>query len=174
LDVAVIHRLVLFLGKLNRDPQRATWQELQNALSAKHPDLSTTKLHQIVVKSKNLFNVDNGQVSLCQLNSKFVRNYFELAENVEATQQMSNSLRLDSSSEPFQIGFGNSLLVSGLVCASSTNGEAVLFKFGGHTVHKLENPLPVNIIEDGQLARATLRIRKNIVNIIAQKISNIA
>jgi hypothetical protein len=152
---------VLFLGKLKRDTPHASWQELHGELSHKHPDLSKTKLHQIINSSKNLFSVVEGQVHLSQLKGNFLRTYFELAEGVEIIQRMTNSPCLNSSAEPFRIGFGNSILVTGLKCALEvpSNGKAVLFKFGGHATYRLENPLPVNNIEDHKLAKATLRIR---------------
>jgi hypothetical protein len=139
---------------------------------AKHPELSKIKLREIVSNCKNLFNVVNDQVSLCQLDSKFARNYFDLAEGVEVIQQMNNSRCLNSSSETFQIGFGNSICVTGLLCALSVSpkGKAVLFQFDGHTTYRLENPLPINNIENHKFAKSTLRIRKNIVNNTGKKI----
>jgi hypothetical protein len=172
-DVAVAHRIVLFLGNLKKDPRQATWQELHDSLLNKHPDLTKKKLRQIVNSSKNLFSVVNGQVNLLELDSNFVKSYFELAEGVEVIEQMNNSLCLNSCAEPFRISFGNSIRVTGLLCVVmvSAKGKAAVFQFGGHTAYRLGNSLPSDNIGDHMHARATLRIRKisTLLNIVSVK-----
>jgi hypothetical protein len=137
----------------------ATWQDLQNALSAKHPGISKTQLCQIVNANQLLFSVSANTVQLCQLDHDFVRKYFELAEGVEIVQhQIEGSY---SSSESVFVHTGKTIMVNGLLCASCvlTTGKAVLFKFDGYTAYRMQNPLPGNK-SSGHMARACLRFRK--------------
>ena len=74
--------MVLFLGNSHRVSPWASWDELQDALLFKFPDISKNKLRQIVNANKGLFSVVSGGVLLLELNHDFVREYFELAEDV--------------------------------------------------------------------------------------------
>ena len=78
-DSAILHWMVLFLGNMANKSHEATWTELQEAISAKHPAISKTKLRQIANSNKNLFSSVSGGVQLGQLNWEFVEGYFELA-----------------------------------------------------------------------------------------------
>ena len=152
---------MLFLGNLKKKPARASWDELQDALSSKHPDISKTKLRKIVNANKVMFDVMNGSVQLSQLNHDFVQEYFKLAEGVEVITHHTESSY--SRLEPCHFRFGNSILVTGIVCAfsCSSQGEAVLFKFGGKTAYRLENTLNYNYY-GGQKLISAIRIRKDV------------
>ena len=162
-DAAILHRMVLFLGKLTNKSYQATWTELQEAISAKHPGISKNKLRQIANANKNLFSPASGGVQLGQLNCEFVRGYFELAaEGVEVITHPTEAAY--SLSEPCHFQFGASILVTGMVCASSVSlsgRKTVLFKYGGQTAYRLENKLD-GIYNSGQRLRSGLRIRKDV------------
>jgi hypothetical protein len=137
----------------------ATWQDLQNALSVKHPGISKTQLRKTVNANRMLFSLIHSGVKLCKLDHDFVRAYFELSQWIEVLDHQYEGAY--SSSQPVHVQMGASILVSGLVCALSVSlkGNAVLFKFGGFRAYRLENLLP-GISIGGQMMWASLRIRK--------------
>ena len=158
-DAAVLHRTVLFLGKLENKPHWSTWNELHNALSVKHPDVSKSKLRKIVEANTVLFCVSSIGVQLYQLDHEFVREYFELSDDVEVEDHHTDASY--SLSSPGHIHIGKTILVTGMVCAASISkqGRSVLFKFGDSTAYRLENRLGGNY-NGGQMLQSVLSIRK--------------
>ena len=142
----------------------ASWDALQDALSSKHLFINKQRLRQIVNSNRNLFSIKGGRVKLCQPNRNLVREYFELAEGIEVIERQTNVAF--SLSEPCHIEFLNSILVTGMVCASSLSeqGRAVVFRFGDHIAYRLEHTIKGNY-KSGQKLRSVLRIRK-VVNLM--------
>ena len=159
--------MVLFLGNSHRVSPWASWDELQDALLFKFPDISKNKLRQIVNANKGLFSVVSGGVLLLELDHDFVREYFELAEDVEVLEHQTNASY--SLSESIDVDVGNTIRVAGMVCAKSVSrrGEAVLFKFGDSIAYRLENMLD-DYYNSGELLRSELKIRQ-VVNINVAK-----
>ncbi len=159
----VLHRIVLFLGKRDDLLAPVSWYELLAALSSKHPDLRKTRLRKIVNAHNRVFHVDDGKVTLYPLDGEFVREYFDLAVDVESFYQTANCGFL---SEPSTVKVdNNTIVVSGIGCVGepSIGGSesfCVHFQFGDNDVCKLQEMLEGSC-DQGEKFSADLHLRND-------------
>jgi hypothetical protein len=158
-EEAVLHRIVLFLGKLHQ--KASTWDELLAAVTTKHPGVSKKLLRTIVHKHRTLFSVMDGRICLCKLNAGLVKKYFELAQVEKVAADMSAGAQ-NHQSEACRFTFSNTIVVSGIFCTSFVSRvfRAVIFPFGDAS-YTLVNTLPGPSYLHGQTLRAVLRLRKD-------------
>jgi hypothetical protein len=160
--VDVLHRIVLFLGKRADLLAPASWHELLAALSSKHPDLRKTRLRKIVNAHNRVFHVDDGKVTLYPLDGEFVREYFDLAVDVESFYQTADCGFL---SEPGTVKVdNNTIVVNGIGCVGEPSiGDdsfCVHFQFGDNDVYKLQETVEGNC-ELGEKFSADLHLRND-------------
>jgi hypothetical protein len=159
--VAILHRIVLFLGKRADLLAPASWHELLAALSSKHPDLRITRLRKIVNAHNRVFHVEDGKVTLYPLDGEFVREYFDLAVDVESFYQTADCGFL---SEPNTVKVdNNTIIVNGIGCVGEANiggseSFCVSFQFGDNEVYKLQETVEGSC-DQGQKFSADLHLR---------------
>ena len=173
MDLAVLHRIVLFLGQQKSPTPSATWDELIAALQNKHPNLSKTQLRNFAYLNRsNLVYGDSGKVWLCKLDQNFLQNYFELAEVAKVNSRLPPSSGDQAAAAACRLNrksfkFSNSILGAGVACVASCHvaerARAVIVQLGG-TSYSLEHGLEGTFDQGEERLSATLRIR-NVVNV---------